>query len=104
MFISIENDIAKLARTFLFEANNAYHRNLLVTGVKNVLDYAKSNDGVDDYKIVCDDSNNTPERVQNNELWCDIYVKPTYVADYILINFIATKSSSDFTELTVTTV
>lgn len=104
MFISIENDISKIARTFLFEANNTYHRNLLVTQVKNVLDFAKANDGVDDYKIVCDDSNNTPERVQNNELWCDIYVKPTYVADYILINFIATKSSSDFTELAVTTV
>ena len=104
MFISIENDISKIARTYLFEANNTFHRNLFISAVKSVLDYAKANDGVENYKIVCDDTNNTPERIMNNELWMDIYVRPTYVADYILINFIATKSSTDFTEITETTI
>ncbi len=104
LFISIENDIASIARTFLFEANNSLHRTAMVAEMKPILDYAQTHDGIDAYQIVCDDTNNTDATEALNEMVCDIYVKPTYVADYILITFIATQSSTNFTESAVTAV
>ena len=98
LFISIETDIASIARNYLFESNNTFHRNAMVSEIRPVLNYAKANDGIDDYKIICDTTNNTPERIARNEMWVDIYVKPTYAADYIIITFVATKDTTDFSE------
>jgi phage tail sheath protein FI len=104
LFISIENDIADKARKYLFEPNNTYYRGLLVSDVTTVLDYAKAHNGIDAYRVICDDTNNTEDRVVRGEMWADIFVKPVFATDYILITFIATKSSADFTESIVTTV
>jgi hypothetical protein len=43
--------------------------------------------------------NNTAERIDRNELWCDIYIKPTRAAEFIVLNLIATKTGASFTEL-----
>jgi hypothetical protein len=55
--------------------------------------------GIFDYLIVCDERNNTAERIDRNELWCDIYIKPTRAAEFIVLNLIATKTGASFTEL-----
>ena len=59
----------------------------------------KSRRGIYDYLVVCDDRNNTSERIARNELWCDIYVKPTIAAEYVVLNLVATKTGASFTEL-----
>ena len=59
----------------------------------------KSRRGVYDYMVVCDTRNNTPERIDRNELWVDIYIKPVRSAEFIVLNMIATKTGASFTEL-----
>jgi phage tail sheath protein FI len=49
--------------------------------------------------IVCDERNNTPERIDRQELWMDIYIKPVRAAEFIVLNFVATKTGASFTEL-----
>jgi hypothetical protein len=104
LFISIESDIGKVARKYLFEPNSAYTRGLFVGDAARILDYAKAHSGIDQYRIVCDETNNTEDRISRNEMWSDIFVKPVFATDYILITFIATKSATDFTESSVTTI
>jgi phage tail sheath protein FI len=48
---------------------------------------------------VCDERNNTPDTIDNNEMIVDIYLKPVRTAEFILVNFIATRTGQDFSEL-----
>lgn len=104
LFISVESDIGVVARKYLFEPNNENTRNAFVSDVRPILEDAKNNDGINAYKIVCDATNNSDDRVLRNELWMEIYIQPVFTAEYIIITFIATKSTADFTEAVATTV
>jgi hypothetical protein len=52
-----------------------------------------------DYLIVCDERNNTPEVIDNNELRADIFIKPVRAAEFILVQFTATRTDASFQEL-----
>jgi hypothetical protein len=99
LFLWCEKAILQLSRYFVFEQNTAFTRNRLKAAINPVLGYAKSNEGIYDYMIVCDERNNTADVIDRNELIVDIYIKPVRVAEYILINFIATRTSQSFEEL-----
>ncbi len=99
LFLWLEKGVLPIAKTFVFEQNTAFTRNRLKAAIDPILGYAKSNQGIYDYMIVCDDRNNTPDVIDRNELVVDIYIKPVRVAEYILVNFIATQTSQNFTEL-----
>jgi phage tail sheath protein FI len=64
-----------------------------------VFELAKTTQGLYDYLIVCDERNNTPDLVDRNEMAVDIYVKPVRSAEFILVNFIATRTGQNFQEL-----
>jgi phage tail sheath protein FI len=59
----------------------------------------KSKRGIYDYRVVIDETVNTPAVIDRNELIGDIYIKPTKSADFIRLNFIATATGADFNEL-----
>lgn len=99
LFIILEKAISTAVRNFLFEPNDEITRLLLLNLIDPFLRDVRSRRGIFDYLIVCDETNNTPERVDRNELWCDIYVKPTRAAEFIVLNFIATKTGASFTEI-----
>jgi len=103
LFISVEKDISTIARRYLFEPNTENTRNAFVGDVTPVLEYAKAKDGLDAYRVVCDTTNNSQDRILRNELWMDIFIKPVFTAEFIVITFIATKSTTDFTEAVVST-
>ena len=56
-------------------------------------------DGITDFKIVCDTSNNTGDVVDRNEFVGDIYVKPNRSINFIQLNFVAVRSGVDFSEI-----
>ena len=56
-------------------------------------------DGIVDYKVVCDGSNNTPDVVDRNEFVGDIYVKPNRSINFIQLNFVAVRTGVDFSEI-----
>ena len=99
LFLTLEKATRRVARYFVFEPNTIFTRTRLVNVLKPIFEIAKNNQGVYDYLIVCDERNNTPDVIDRNELVVDIYIKPVRTAEFILINFIATRTGDDFSEL-----
>jgi len=99
LFIVLEKAISTAAKYFLFEPNDDLTRLLMVNMIDPFLRDVRSRRGIYEYMIICDETNNTPERIDRNELWCDLYIKPTRAAEFIVLNFIATKTGASFTEL-----
>jgi len=99
LFLALERATYKSARTFVFEPNTSFTRTKLKTSLTPVFEFAKSTDGLFEYLIVCDERNNTIDNVDNNEMIVDIYVKPVRSAEFILVNFVATRTGQNFQEL-----
>jgi hypothetical protein len=99
LFQALERPSRKAAQYFVFEPNTIFTRTRLVNVLTPIFERALNNEGVYDYLIVCDERNNTPEIIDNNELVVDIYIKPVRAAEFILINFIATRTDANFQEI-----
>lgn len=84
----IYKDITKVLRSFVFQFNDQYTRDNIVSILTAYLDDIKSRRGLYDFLIVCDESNNTSQVIDSNELRVDIYVKPVRVAEFIKMNAI----------------
>jgi hypothetical protein len=99
LFIVLEKAIATASKFFLFEQNDSFTRaqfkNLIVPFLKTV----QQRRGITDFKVVCDDTNNTGEIIDRNEFVADIFVKPTRSINFIQLNFIATKTGVNFSEV-----
>jgi hypothetical protein len=99
LFLVLEKATNAVMRYFVFEPNTVFTRTRVVNILTPIFEIPKNNEGVYDYLIVCDERNNTPQVIDNNELVLDIYLKPVRTAEFILINFYATRTDQDFTEL-----
>ncbi len=99
LFLTLEKATLAIMRYFVFEPNTVFTRTRVVNILKPIFEIAKNHEGVYDYLIICDERNNTQTVVDNNELVVDIYIKPVRIAEYILCNFIATRTDQDFNEL-----
>jgi hypothetical protein len=99
LFMVMEKAISTSAKYFLFEPNDEFTRLSLINMIDPYLRDVRGRRGIYDFMIVCDDRNNTPERIDRQELWMDIYVKPVRAAEFIVLNFVATKTGASFTEL-----
>lgn len=98
LFIVLEKAISTAAKYFLFEPNDEITRAQLVNMVEPFLRDVKARRGVYDYRVICDETNNTPERIDRNELWATILIKPTRVAEFIVLQFVALKTGASFEE------
>ena len=103
LFIILAKAISTALKYFLFEPNDTFTRLQIINLIDPFLRDVVAKRGIFDYLIVCDGRNNTPERIDRNELWCDIYIKPTRAAEFIVLNLIATKTGASFTELVAAT-
>jgi phage tail sheath protein FI len=74
-----------LARPFLFEINDAQTRERAKLVFEKFLADILAKRGVYDYAVVCDESNNTPARIDRNELWIDIAIEPAKAVEFIYI-------------------
>jgi hypothetical protein len=99
LFLTLEKETQALLKYFVFEPNSFTTRQRLVGALTPVFDKAKSNDGLYDYTIVCDERNNTPDVIDNNELRVSIYIQPVRTAEFILADFIATRTGINFNEV-----
>ncbi len=73
------------SRPFVFEPNDPQTRKSISAVVETLFQDLISKRGLYDYSVVCDDSNNTPARIDRNELWIDIAVEPVKAAEFIYI-------------------
>jgi len=99
LFITLEQSVKRAAQFTMFEFNDSFTRAQFVNLVSPYLRDIKARRGISDYLVVCDETNNTPERIDRNEFWGDIYIKPTRSANYIQLNFIAVSTGVQFTQI-----
>ena len=99
LFIILEKSIATSAKFQLFEFNDALTRSQFRSTVQSFLSNVQSRRGIYDFKVVCDETNNTGEVIDRNEFVADIYVKPARSINFIQLNFVAVRSSVAFNEV-----
>ena len=99
LFIVLEKAIARAARYSLFEFNDEFTRAQFVALVEPFLRNVQGRRGIFDFRVVCDETNNTPEVIDRNEFIGDIYIKPARSVNYIQLNFVAVRSGVSFDEI-----
>jgi hypothetical protein len=81
----IRRQLTLAARPFVFDPNVQTTRQEISGVVETLLVDLVAKRGIYDYLVVCDDSNNTPARIDRNELWIDVAVEPVKAAEFIYI-------------------
>mgnify|MGYP003957738195 CR=1 FL=1 len=99
LFIVIEKAIAISAKYFLFEFNNKYTRRNFVNMVNPYLGGIQGKQGMYDFYVQCDETNNTGEVIDANQFVASMFIKPAKSINYITLNFVATKTGVDFSEV-----
>ena len=99
LFIVLEKAIATAAKYQLFEFNDSFTRAQFTNLVSPFLRDVQGRRGLTDFRVVCNDTNNTGEIIDRNEFVADIYIKPNRSINFITLNFIAARSSVNFTEI-----
>ena len=99
LFIVLEKAIATAAKYMLFEFNDAFTRAQFKSMVEPFLRDVQGRRGITDFRVVCDDTNNTAEVIDRNEFVGDIYIKPARSINFIQLNFVAVRTGVDFSEV-----
>ena len=99
LFIVLEKAISNAAQFSLFEFNDEFTRAQFVNLIEPFLRDVQGRRGIYDFRVVCDDSNNTGEVIDRNEFVGDIYVKPAKSINFIQLNFVAVRSGVEFSEV-----
>jgi hypothetical protein len=99
LFIVLEKAIAIAARQSLFEFNDEFTRAQFVNLVEPFLRDVQGRRGITDFRVVCDETNNTSEIIDRNEFVGDIYVKPARSINFIQLNFVAVRTGVEFEEV-----
>lgn len=87
LLIALKGFIGGVSRTLVFEQNTTVTRNRFLSQVNPYLESVVQRQGLYAYKVVMDDTNNTPDVVDRNQLVGQIYIQPTKTAEFIILNF-----------------
>ncbi len=99
LFIVLEKAIATAAKFQLFELNDEFTRAMFRNMVEPFLRDVKGRRGITDFLVVCDETNNTGQVIDANRFVADIYIKPARSINFITLNFIATRTGVEFSEI-----
>lgn len=99
LFIVLEKAISTASKYQLFELNDEFTRAMFRNMTEPFLRDVKGRRGIYDFLVVCDETNNTPEVIDSNRFVADIYIKPAKSINYITLNFIATRTGVEFSEI-----
>lgn len=99
LFIVLEKAIAIAAKFQLFEFNDGFTRAQFKNLVEPFLRDVQGRRGIVDFRVKCDDTNNTGEVIDRNEFVADIFIKPNRSINFITLNFVAARSAANFSEI-----
>ena len=99
LFIYLENAISNAAKDQLFEFNDETTRSNFANIVEPFLRDVQAKRGIQDFRVICDETNNTAAIIDSNEFVADIYIKPARSINYIGLTFVATRSGVSFEEI-----
>ena len=99
LILKVKRDLLAFLADYLYEYNIADNRTLITAQVRAYLNDVLAKQGLYDFRVVCDATNNTSTVIDNNELIVDIYLKPTKVAEYIYLRTTIAATGVDFETL-----
>ena len=99
LFIVLEKAIATAAKAQLFEFNDEFTRAQFKNLVEPFLRDVKGRRGITDSLVICDGTNNTGQVIDSNRFVADIFIKPARSINFITLNFIATRTGVEFSEI-----
>ena len=102
LFNTLEKAISTAAKAQLFEFNDEFTRAQFKNLVEPFLRDVKGRRGITDFSVVCDTTNNTGQIIDTNQFVADIFIKPARSINFITLNFIATRTGVDFSEISGT--
>lgn len=99
LFIYLEDAISSAAKDQLFEFNDEITRSNFVNIVEPFLRDVQAKRGIQDYVVICDETNNTAAIIDNNEFVAEIFIKPQRSINFIGLTFVATRTGVSFEEV-----
>jgi hypothetical protein len=99
LFLTVEQALQKAAESQLFELNDQITRANFVNIVEPYLRDVQAKRGIYDYLVICDETNNTPDIIDNNEFRADIFLKPAKSINFVTLTFVATRTGVSFEEV-----
>ena len=99
LFLTVEQALSRASEGVLFELNDEITRANFLNIVEPYLRDVKAKRGLYGYLVVCDESNNTPDVIDNNEFRADIFLKPAKSINFITLTFVATRTGVSFEEV-----
>ena len=98
LLIKLKKFIASTSRFLVFEQNNSKTRNRFLNIVNPYMEQVQSNSGLNAFKVVMDETNNTPDTIDRNIMYGQIFVQPTRTAEFIVLDFTIQPSGATFPE------
>lgn len=92
----IKKNLTRALRPFVFEQNDEITWEQTKSLTESFLADIKARRGLEDYRVICDETTNTPERRDRNELWISVFIKPTKVIEFIILNLVVMRSTQSF--------
>ena len=99
LFLTIEQSLQKAAEAQLFELNDQVTRANFVNIVEPFLRDVEAKRGLNGFLVICDETNNTPDVIDNNEFRADIFLKPARSINFVTLTFVATRTGVSFEEV-----
>jgi hypothetical protein len=99
LFLTVEQALEGAAKAQLFELNDEITRANFVNIVEPYLRDVQAKRGIYDFLVICDETNNTPDIIDNNEFRADIFLKPAKSINYVSLTFVATRTGVSFEEV-----
>ena len=99
LFITLEKAISTSAKLQLFEFNDSFTRASFRSQIEPFLREVQGRRGIYDFKVICDETNNTSAVVDANQFVASIFVKPARAINFITLTFVASRSGVDFEEV-----
>ena len=99
LFLTVEQALQRSAEAQLFELNDQITRANFVNIVEPYLRDIQAKRGIYGFLVVCDETNNTPDVIDNNEFRADIFLKPAKSINYVTLTFVATRTGVSFEEV-----
>ena len=96
LLIYLKKNLSITLNSFVFEQNDEATRAQIVSTINPFLGDIAARRGLTAFNVVCDETNNTPERIDRNELWVSVFIKPTRVAEFIVLNLVVLRTGANF--------
>lgn len=96
LLIFLKKEMSRTLKTFVFEQNDTFTRAQVSNVLNSFLADIAARRGLTAFKVVCDESNNTPERIDRNELWVSVFLKPTRAIEFVVLNLVVLRTGASF--------